>query len=103
MSMIDQVKQAMQMRKEAKKVQAEIDQISYTHTNGGISVTVKGDFTVTQFKLTDDSLAEVKAGKTERFETMLKTVFNAAISNVKQQTQQAMQQMMKDGNLTFGR
>ena len=32
MSMIDQVKQAMQMRKEATKVQAEIDQISYTHT-----------------------------------------------------------------------
>ena len=103
MGMIDDVKQAMQMRKEAKKVQAEIDQISYTHTNGGITITVKGDFTVTQFKLTDDALAEVKSGKTERFETMLKNVFNVAISNVKQQTQQAMQQMMKDGSLTFGR
>lgn len=103
MSMLDQMKQAMQMRKEAKKVQAEIDQISYTHTNGGISVTVKGDFTVTQFKITDAALAEAKAGKPERFETMLKTVFNAAISNVKQQTQQAMQQMMKDGNFPFAK
>jgi DNA-binding protein YbaB len=64
---------------------------------------VKGDFTVTQFKLTEDALAEVKAGKTDRFETMLKNVFNVAISNVKQQTQQAMQQMMKDGDISFGR
>lgn len=103
MGMLDQVKQTMQMRKEAKKVQAEIDQISYTHTNGGISVTLKGDFTVTQFKVTEEALAEVKAGKTERFETMLKTVFNAAVSNIKQQTQHTMQQMMKDGDLTFGK
>lgn len=103
MGMFDQLKQGMQMRKEAKKLQAEIDKISYTHSNGGISVTVKGDFTVTQFKLSEDALAEVKAGKTDRFETMLKTVMNAAIGQVKQQTQTVMQQMMKDGNLPFGK
>ena len=95
MGMIDQMKQAMQMRKEAKKIQAEIDKISYTHQNGGI--------TVTQLKVTDEALVEVKAGKPDRFETMMKTVINAAISNVRQQTQQMMQQMMKDGNLPFGR
>ncbi len=103
MGMFDQMKQAMQMRKEAKKIQAEIDKISYTHQNGGISVTVKGDFSVTQLKVAEEALAEVKAGKTERFETMLKTVVNAAIANVRQQTQQMMQQMMKDGNLPFGK
>jgi DNA-binding protein YbaB len=103
MGMMDQVKQAMQMRKEAKKVQAEINQISYTHSNGGITLTLKGDFTVTQFKITEAALAEVKAGKTERFETMLKNVFNAAVGNIKTQTQQAMQQMMKDGDISFGR
>ncbi len=103
MGMIDQMKQAMQMRRETKKIQAEIDKISYTHSNAGITVTVKGDFTVSQFKLTEEALAEVKAGKPERFETMLKTVMNAAISQVKAQTQQVMQQMMKDGNLPFGK
>lgn len=103
MGMFDQMKQAMQMRKEAKKIQAEIDKISYTHQNGGISVTVKGDFSVTQLKVSEEALAEVKAGKTERFETMLKTVINAAVANVRQQTQQMMQQMMKDGNLPFGK
>lgn len=103
MGMFDQMKQAMQMRKEAKKIQAEIDKISYTHQNGGISVTVKGDFSVTQLKIAEEALSEVKAGKTERFETMLKTVVNAAIANVRQQTQQMMQQMMKDGNLPFGK
>ena len=96
MGMLDQVKQAMQMRKEAKKMQAEMEKIVYTHQNGGIAVTVKGDFSVTQIKV-----AEVKAGKTDRFETMLKTVVNAAIAQVKQQTQQLMQQMMKDGNSPF--
>lgn len=103
MGMFDQMKQAMQMRKEAKKIQAEIDKIAYTHQNGGISVTVKGDFTVTQLKIAEEALVEVKAGKTERFETMLKTVVNAAVANVRQQTQQMMQQMMKDGNLPFGK
>lgn len=102
MGMIDQMKQAMQMRKEAKKLQAEIEKISYTHQNGGITLTVKGDFSVTQVKITEEALAEVKAGKTERFETMMKTVINAAMAQVKQQTQQMMQQMMKDGNSPFG-
>ena len=102
MGMLDQVKQAMQMRKEAKKIQAEIDKISYTHTNGGITVTVKGDFSVSQLSISEEALEEVRAGKTERFETMMKTVVNAAIAKVKQETQQMMQQMMKDGNLPFG-
>ncbi len=101
MGMLDQMKQAMQMRRETKKIQAEIDKISYTHTNAGITVTVKGDFTVTQLKITEEALAEVKAGKPERFETMMKTVVNAAISHVKTQTQQVMQQMMKAGNGPF--
>lgn len=103
MGMIDQMKQAIQMRREAKKIQAEIEKISYTHTNGGFSVTVRGDFSVTQVKLSEEALAEVKAGKTDRFETMLKTVMNAAIAHVKQQTQHLMQQVMKDGNMPFGR
>ncbi len=103
MGLLDQMKQAWQMKKEAKKMQAEIDKISYTHQNGGISLTMKGDFSVTQLKVTDEAIAEVKAGKTERFETMMKTVFNAALAQVKQQTQQVMQQMMKDGSLPFGK
>lgn len=102
MGMLDQMKQAMQMRKEAKKMQAEIEKISYTHANGGISITVKGDFSVKQVSITEEALAEVKAGKTERFETMMKTVINAAMAQVKQQTQTMMQQMMKDGNNPFG-
>lgn len=103
MGMLDQMKQAMQMRKEAKRVQAEIDKIVYTHQNGGISVTVKGDFSVTQIKVTEQALEEVKEGKPERFETMLRTVVNAALAQVKQQTQALMQQMMKDGSLPFGK
>lgn len=98
MGLLDQMKQAAQARKEAKRLQAEIDKISYTHQNGGITVTAKGDGSIAQLKFTDEALAELRAGKTERFETLLKTVLNAAINNVRTQTQQLMQRMMKDGS-----
>ncbi len=97
MGFLDQMKQTMQARKEAKRIQAEIDKISYTHQNGGISVTVKGDFSIGQIKFTDEALTEFRAGKTERFETLLKTVINVAVSNVRTQTQQVMQRMIKEG------
>ncbi len=96
MGILNQMKEAVQMRKDAKRIQAEIDKISYTHNNGGISITMKGDFTVQQVKIQEDALAEVRAGRTERFETMLKNVINGATNNVRQLSQQALQQMMKD-------
>jgi DNA-binding protein YbaB len=103
MGMFDQIKEAMAMRKESKRIQAEISKISYTHQNGGISITLSGDFTVTAFKVTEEALAEVKAGNTTRFETMTKTVLNAAINRIKQESQQVMQRMMKDGNSPFSK
>lgn len=103
MGMFDQIKEAMAMRKESKRIQAEISKISYTHQNGGISITMSGDFTVTAFKVTDEALEEVKAGNTARFETMTKTVLNAAINRIKQESQQVMQRMMKDGDGPFSK
>ena len=99
MGMFDQVKQAMQMRKEAKKIQAEIEAITCEYSNGGITCVVRGDFTVLSLKITDEALTEVKAGKKERFETMLNTVVNAALKNVKKQTQDAMAKMMQNGDM----
>lgn len=98
MGMFDQIKQAAQMRKEAKKIQAEIEKISYTYQNGGISCTAKGDLQLTAIHVTDEALKEVIAGKKDRFETMLKTVINATLKGVKDQTQEVMQKMMKDGD-----
>ena len=99
MGMFDQVKQAMQMRKEAKKIQAEIESITCEYSNGGITCVVRGDFTVLSLKFTDEALVEVKAGKKDRFETMLNTVVNAALKNVKKQTQEAMAKMMQNGEM----
>lgn len=97
MGMFDQVKQGLQMRKEAKKIQAEIERITYTYQNGGITCTVKGDLEVTAVKITPEALKEVAAGKTDRFETMLQNVINGALKGVKAETQAMMQKMMKDG------
>ena len=95
MGIFDQMKQAMQMRSEMKRIQSEVEKISATYANGGISVTVRGDFTVQAIKIEPDTWAEVQKGKTDRFETMLLNVVNGAIKNAKKTTQEHMAKMMQ--------
>jgi DNA-binding YbaB/EbfC family protein len=97
MGIFDQVKQAMQMRSEAKKMQSEMESIQAEYANGGISVTARGDFTITSIKISPETWAEVSGGKTERFETMLFNVVNGALKQVKKATQEHMMALMKDG------
>ena len=99
MGMFDQMKQALQMRSEAKRIQAEIEKISAEYSNGGISVTVRGDFTVSSIKIAPETWAEAAGGKPERFETMLFNVVNGALKNVKQATQEHMMSAMKNGGM----
>ena len=95
MGIFDQMKQALQMRSEMKRIQAEVEKISASYANGGITVTVRGDFTVQSIKIEPDTWAEVQKGKTERFETMFLNVLNGAIKNVKKTTQEHMAKMMQ--------
>lgn len=97
MGVFDQVKQAMQMRSEAKKMQAEIEKIQAVYENGGITVTARGDMTISSIKISPDTWKEVAAGKTERFETMLFNVVNGALKSVKRQTQEHMAKLMQAG------
>ena len=99
MGFFDQVKQAMQMRSEAKKLQAEIEKITVEYSNGGITATARGDMTITSIKIAPETWAEVASGKKERFETMLFNVVNGALKSVKKATQEQMMQMMKDGGM----
>ena len=70
MGIFDQVKQAMQMRSEAKRMQSEIEKIQVEYANGGISVTARGDFTISAIKISPEAWAEASGGKPERFETI---------------------------------
>ena len=97
MGIFDQVKQAMQMRSEAKRMQAEIEKITFDYANGVMAVTARGDFTITSRKIAPETWAEVSKGKTERFETMLFNVVNGALKGVKKATQEQMTKMMQDG------
>ena len=99
MGMFDQVKQAMQMRKDAKRIQSEMEAITSEYSNGGITCVARGDFTVISIKVSKDALKDVLAGKPERFETMLTNVVNGALKQVKKQTQVAMMKMMQSGDL----
>ena len=105
MGIFDQVKQAMQMRSEAKRIQQEIEKISVDYSNGGITVTAKGDFTIAKIAISPETWAEAASGKHERFETMLFNVVNGALKNVKKTTQERMSQLMQSGGMAglFGK
>jgi len=98
MGMFDQVKQAMQMRKDSKRIQAEIEALTAEYSNGGITCVVRGDFTVLSIKVSPETLKEIAAGKPERFATMLTNVVNGALKQVKKQVQDATMKMMQSGD-----
>ena len=95
MGFLDNIKQVMQMRSESKRLQAEIEKISVPYSNGGITVTARGDMSITSIKIAPETWAEVVKGKTERFETMLFNVVNGALKRVREATQQEMAKMMQ--------
>ena len=97
MGMFDQVKQAMQMRSEAKRIQNEIQKIKAEYANGGITVIARGDMTIEKIAISPEAYDEVKAGKPQRFETMLFNVVNGALKKAKDTTQAEMAKMMQQG------
>ena len=99
MGIIDQVKQAMQMRSEMKRFQKEIANINVDYSNGGITVTAKGDLTIAKIAITPETWAEVAAGKHERFETMLLNVVNGALKNAAKISQERMLKNAEAGGM----
>lgn len=95
MGILDQVKDAMKMRSESKRIQREIEAIAVEYANGGITVSARGDMTITSIKISPETWKEVAAGKTERFETMLFNVVNGALKNAKKATQEHMAKMLQ--------
>jgi len=102
MGLFDQMKQALQMRSEAKRIQQEIEKIAVDYSNGGITVTAKGDFTISKIAISPETWAEAASGKHERFETMLFNVVNGALKSVKKTTQEHMAKMMQQGGGAAG-
>ena len=101
MGMFDQVREAMQMRAESKRIEAEVKKISAEYSNGGITVVAKGDMTIDKIAITPEAYEEVKAGKPARFETMLFNVVNGALKKARETTQQEMAKLMQ-ANGGFG-
>ena len=95
MGMLDNIKQAMQMRAEAKRIQNEIQKIAVDYSNGGITCVARGDMTIDSISFTPEAYDEVKAGKPARFETMLLNVVNGALKKAKDTTQAEMAKMMQ--------
>lgn len=96
-NIFEQIKQVTQMRREAKRVQAEVNKITATYANGGITVSARGDIEITGITIDDSVIEELKAGKTARFQTMLQNVVNGAIKQCRQQTQDMIEKQLKAG------
>lgn len=97
MGMLDQVREAMKMRSEAKRIEAEIKKITAEYSNGGITVIAKGDMSIDKIAISPEAYDEVKAGKPARFETMLFNVVNGALKRAREATQAEMAKMMQQG------
>ena len=94
---MDQIKQAMEMRSQAKKLEAEVKKITAEYSNGGITVIARGDMTIDKITVTPEAYDEVKAGKPARFETMMFNVVNGALKRAREATQQMMMKQMQAG------
>ena len=106
MGMFDQIKDAMKMRSEAKRIQNEIQKISAEYSNGGITVVARGDMTIERISIVPAAYEEVLKGKPARFETMLFNVVNGALNKARETMQQhMMQQMREEGGMAglFGK
>ena len=101
MGVFDQVREAMKMRAESKRIEAEIKKITAEYSNGGITVVAKGDMSIDKIAITPEAYEEVKAGKPARFETMLFNVVNGALKKARETTQQEMAKLMQ-ANGGFG-
>ena len=97
MGMLDNIKDAMKMRSEAKKVEAMLKGISAEYSNGGITVIAKGDGSIDKIAVTPEAYDEVIKGKPARFETMLLNTVNGAIKRAREATQQEMMKQMQAG------
>ena len=106
MGMMDNIKQAMQMRARAKKLEAEVKKITAEYANGGITIVARGDMTIERISIAPEAYEEVLKGKPARFETMLFNVVNGALNKAREAMQQhMMQQMREDGGMSglFGK
>ena len=95
MGFMDQMKEALRMRSETKRIEAEIRKISAEYSNGGITVVAKGDMTIDRIAISPEAYDEVKKGKPARFETMLFNVVNGALKKAREATQREMARMMQ--------
>ena len=96
MGLMDQVKEALKMRSETKRIEAEIKKISAEYSNGGITVVAKGDMSIASIAISPEAYEEVKKGKPARFETMLFNVVNGALKKAREATQQQMAKLMQE-------
>ena len=101
--MFDQIKGAMQMRSEAKRIEAEVKKIAVEYTNGGITVVAKGDMTIERISVLPEAYEEVIKGKPARFETMLFNVVNGALKKAREATQEMMLKQIQASGGLFGK
>ena len=103
MGMFDQIKEAMQMRAESTRIEAEVKKISAEYSNGGITVVAKGDMTIERIAIAPEAYEGVVKGKPQRFETMLFNTVNGALKRVREATQQMVMKQIQGAGGLFGK
>ena len=97
MGMFDQVREAMKMRSEARRMEGGIREMTAEYSNGGITVVAKGDMSIEKIAVSPEAYDEVKAGKPAPLETMLLNTVNGALKRARDTMQQEMMKQMQAG------
>ena len=93
----EQAKKALELRNQMKRIQREIENTTVDYSNGGVSVTMSGDFQIRALSIDNEELlAPAKKDKLQR--TLLEN-FNKAVKKAKDEGEKRMKEASKGMNL----
>ena len=93
----EQAKRALELRNQVKKIQRELETMTFDYENAGIKISVGGDMSVKSVKIVDPAvLAE---GKIDKIERTLADNLNKALHLAKDGAQAKMKEASKGMDL----
>lgn len=93
----EQAKRALELRNQVKKIQRELESMTFDYENAGLKISVGGDMSVKSVKIVDPSI--LSDGKVEKLERTLAENLNKALHLAKDGAQNKMKEASKGMDL----
>ena len=96
-SFLEQAKRALELRNQVKKIQRDLEAMTFDYENAGIKITVTGDLAVKSVKIVDPAI--LADPKPEKIERTLAENLNKALHLAKDGAQERMKAATKGMDL----